>query len=143
MMENVTDKMTEVSANTLRAIDGFLEEYYEEGQTQDAGKQLAESGMKNTQVRGLENLIACTTRFSEIINYIKNQVGKGRSGWKETGPLLLKQLKTMEEKASEMAGEDPALRLEIKLRLARGWARQVVAHYLYETGVKGGSNDAG
>lgn len=131
MMEPISGEMPMLGRNTLDAIDLFLENYHEEGKTKEAGEKMAEAGMKNTQVRGLENLIVSTRRFSEIINYIKNQVGR-RKEWKSAGPLLLAQLETIEQKAREIAGEDSGARLEVKLRLAKGWARQVVAHYLYE-----------
>ena len=48
--------------------------------------------------------------------------------------LLLGQLDQLESKAAEIGNEDPAKILEIKLKMARGWARQVVTNYLYEPG---------
>lgn len=121
-----------LSAKTLKSIDLFLEDFYPK--SIEAGEKIAACKMEKTQVRGLENLIVSVTRFSEVINYIKNQVGKEREKniWKEVGPILLSQLQVIEAKAIEIAGDNPIERLEVKLRLLRGWARQVVAHYLYK-----------
>lgn len=121
-----------LSAKTLKSIDLFLEDIYPKAI--EAGEKIAVCKMEKTQVRGLENLIVSVTRFSEVINYIKNQVGKERerNTWKEVGPILLSQLQVIEAKANEIAGDSPIERLEVKLRLLRGWARQVVAHYLYK-----------
>lgn len=134
MMESIPAQRHKLDVHTMTSIDLFLEEYYEQGHTKRAGEAMAKCDMKKSQVRGLENLLVSTSRFSEIINYIKNQVGKDRKEWQSVGPLLLDQLATIEMKAHEMAGEEPAKRLAIKLILARGWARQVVAHYLYGSG---------
>jgi hypothetical protein len=129
-----------ISLNTriLKEIDLFLENYYASQKTINAGREMKNSKMKKNQVRGLENLIVSTTRFSEIINYIKNQTGKNRGEWRSVGPLLLSQLADIESAAIEIAGEDTSTRLEAKLKLVNGWARQVVAHYLYESGNEGG-----
>jgi hypothetical protein len=137
-MENVQISAVRLNMQALKSIDQFLEGYYEEGNSQRAGRAMAGCGMKNSQVRGLENLIAATSRFSEVINYIKNQIGKNRSEWQSAGPILLTQLETIESKAAEIAGADPAVKMEVKLRLVRGWARQVVAHYLYDRKTEGG-----
>jgi len=121
-----------LSAKTLKSIDLFLEDYYPKAS--EAGEKISACRMDKTQVRGLENLIVSATRFSEVINYIKNQVGKERekNKWKEVGPMLLSQLQDIEIKAGDIAGDNPMERLDVKLRLLRGWARQVVAHYLYK-----------
>ncbi|MFZ5570171.1 MAG: hypothetical protein ACOZF0_07190 [Thermodesulfobacteriota bacterium] len=131
----VLDKKTE------QEIDLFLEAFYESGKTQEAGQQMVNSQLKTSQVRGLENLITATTRFSEIVNYIKNQTGKKKTEWQTVGPLLLDQLNDIEIKANEIRSISPALKMEIKLNLARGWARQVVAHYFYKAPIKGGHVD--
>ncbi len=116
--------------NQLKGIDLYLEEIYENSIT--AGNEMVAAALRNAQIRGLETLVTSTGRFSEIINYIKNQTGKDRrNSWVRVGPLLLEQLGALEEKARELGGNDAGQVLEIKLRLARGWAKQVVAHYLY------------
>lgn len=121
--------MKKLDRDKLQEIDRFLEEYYEKGATREAAAKMVK--LKKTQVRGLENLLVSATRFSEIINYIKNQAGKGREEWQSVAPELLKQLSEIESKAQEMFPDDPEQRLLVKLKLARGWGRQIVAHYLY------------
>lgn len=131
-MDNLDIQAPLLRAKALKSIDLFLEEYY--AKSSETGDKLASCSMEKTQVRGLENMIVSATRFSEVINYIKNQIGKERERnvWKQVGPMLLDQLKDIENKAGEIAGGNDLERLEIKLRLLRGWARQVVAHYLYQ-----------
>jgi hypothetical protein len=102
-----------------------------------AGKLLSDNFKDTkTQIRGLERIIVSTTRFSEIQNYIKNQAGrdtKKSEPWRKVADALLKQLDGIETKAAEIAGPDAAAILDAKLRLARGWGRQVVANYLFES----------
>ncbi len=122
----------EISSAMLSQIDIFLEDFYKRGK--EAGKMLADADLDSTQVRGLQNIIVSATRFSQILNFIKNQVGKetgDKKEWRKCGKQLLQQLETLEKQAGEMASQDPALRLEVKLRLARGWGKQVVANYLF------------
>jgi len=142
-MGNSNIEAPRLSAKMSKEIDWFLEDLYEDGKTKEAGQKLAVCKMDKSQVRGLENLVVSTTRFSEIINYIKNQVGKEKkeNKWRNVGEEFLSQLKSIEAKATEIAGDDPATRLEVKLRLARGWARQVVAHYLYDAKDERGRHD--
>ncbi|HPQ40870.1 MAG TPA: hypothetical protein PLV45_10900 [bacterium] len=121
---------------TLSKIDVYLEQMYESGKTEETGREISSTGAKNTQIRGLETLVVSTNRFSEIINYIKNQAGKDRKGqWTKFGPRLLEQLDEIENVSRKMSDGDPAKRLDIKLRIARGWIRQVVASYLYSESI--------
>lgn len=115
-----------------KSIDLFLEDFYP--QSKLAGQELKQARMDHTQVRGLENLVVSTRRFSEILNYIKNQAGKSSNAakkWQKVAGLLLNQLATLENKGKELGDEDPELIMESKLRLARGWIKQVVSQYLF------------
>ncbi|OQX24706.1 MAG: hypothetical protein BWK80_19400 [Desulfobacteraceae bacterium IS3] len=126
-----------MESQTLKEIDLYLEEFYPK--SIEAGNQLARVKFDKTQVRGLETLVASTNRFSEIMNYIKNQAGKEKKDdkkWSRVAPLLLGQLEELEKKAKQLGGEDISAILGIKMRLARGWIRQVVTHYLYEKSKK-------
>jgi hypothetical protein len=128
-------ELIKLDSGQKRAIDQFLEDYYENSQS--AATKIIASGLKKTQVRGLQNMVGSCTRFSEIINYIKNQTGKAsdqESIWRKenAGEFLLSQLGEIEKKASEIAAGQKENLIEIKLRLARGWVSQVVAHYLYK-----------
>ncbi|MEW6296030.1 MAG: hypothetical protein AB1467_07150 [Candidatus Diapherotrites archaeon] len=97
--------------------------------------------VKKSQIRNLETLVASTTRFSEIINFVKNQAGK-ESGhekkWRKVAPIILGQLDELEAKAHALGQGDNTIIMDIKLRLARGWTKQVVAHYLYKKQEDGG-----
>jgi hypothetical protein len=116
--------------DTLKAIDVYLEDFYP--QSRNAGKRMADAGLGTSQIRGLETIITSTTRFSEIINHIKNQAGKDKKKkWSGVASLLLEQLETLEAEAHRISKDFPTRILDIKLRLARGWAKQVVTHYLY------------
>ncbi len=128
--------MPVLGRETLKEIDLYLEEFYPK--SIGAGNAMASADLGNAQVRGLETLITSAGRFSEIVNYIKNQTGKDKKGkWLQIGTLLLGQLEQLENKANEIGRKDPATTLEIKMKLARGWAKQVVAHYLYLMSLKG------
>lgn len=119
----------------LKAVDIFLEEYY--AKSIDAAKIMANDLPGTTQVRGLETLTATTSRFSEIINYVKRQTGKDtKNEWTTLGPKLISQLEDLEKKAEELSKDDVDRCLDIKLLLARGWVNQVVCHYLYEKTIK-------
>ena len=123
----------EQKMTTWRTIDQILEELCPE--SREAGQALYKAGFKNTQIRGFETLVVSTRRFTEIINYIKNQAGKKSANaqqWRSCAPALLKQLDTLEQHAGELGQGDPAMTLDSKLRLARGWARQVVTSFLFE-----------
>lgn len=61
------------------------------------------AGLGKAQIRGLETLVTSVSRFSEIVNYIKNQVGKDKKGkWLQVGSRLLEQLELMETRAAQM-----------------------------------------
>jgi len=121
-----------LSMETLREIDIFLEEFYPQSQT--AGRELARALPEKSQIRNLETLVISTRRFSEIKNFIKNQAGKEKEAnpqWRRVAPNLLKQLEELENQAATLSGGDPGRTLAIKLHLARGWVKQVVANYLF------------
>ena len=126
-----------LSSETLDAIDYYLEELFESKKTENLGNRMKGVGLKQTQIRGLETLIVSTTRFSEIINYVKNQTGKDfarkpdKQTWAQFGSIILDHLNEIQVRAQEIVGDKKEEKMEVKLRLANGWARQVVASYLY------------
>ena len=125
-----------LSPETLKAIDLHLEALYESKATIDIGQKMADikSDTKqfNTQIRNLENLVMSTRRFSEIINFIKNQTGKDKKGkWPLIADTLLHQLEKLEDKAKEIGEENPCIIFEVKKHLARGWVKQIAAHYFF------------
>jgi len=119
-----------LSKDIQSSIDQKLEDIYKDAS--DAGKLMHQQNLKRSQIRGLETVALSSRRFSEILNYIKNQAGKDKGQqWPTVARTLLHQLGDLEKRAHEIAGEDPGLTLDIKLKLARGWVKQVVAHYLF------------
>lgn len=117
----------------LLAIDEYLETLYESNATQNAGQTMATIKLDRSQIRKLENLVMSTRRFSEIINHIKNQTGKDikKKKWPQIADTLLNQLAEIENKAQEIGKNDFAKIIEAKKRIARGWVKQIVAHYLF------------
>lgn len=134
-----TQSGLELDRESRHKIDLYLEDIY--GQAKQIGESLAKAKLKQAQMHGLETIVSSTTRFSEILNYIKNQAGKEKSGaeagpWRGYALTMLDQLKGIEDKAKELGGEDSAKILDCKLRLVRGWARQVATSYRYAESLK-------
>lgn len=129
MEENKPQKRI-LELEDLQKIDLILESFYPKS------KALASQmkGLDTSQIRKLETLVASTRRFSEIINFIKNQAGKksdiGKE-WSKIATQMIEHLEKFEEKARTIEKADPERILAIKVRLARGWVKQVVCHYLY------------
>ena len=124
-----------IPTDKLDQIDLLLETTYPNAK--DAGNQMAAlmDGKKfgMSQIRGLESIIVSATRLSEILNYIKNQTGKDRNNlWPRVAPTLIEQLEGLENSAIEIGADDPSLVLAVKMKLARGWGKQVITHCLYQ-----------
>ena len=129
--------MNRIDAAVSREMDLFLEEIY--GDSKSAGQGMADVNLGKSQVRGFESMLTSTSRFSEIINYIKNQAGKDTKGaWSSVAPGLLVQLERLENKAEVLGKDDPSLILQIKIKLVLGWGKQVIAHCLYQRMLMGG-----
>ena len=129
-MMQTTSNVKGLNSELSNEINIFLEGFY--GKSKEAAEQMVKCELDPTQARGLETLTATTTRFSEIINFVKKQTGKGtKNNWTTIGPLLISQLEELEKKAEELGKDDAHSCLEIKLQLAKGWVNQVICHYLY------------
>ncbi len=138
--------MRHIDAKISRKIDLYLEKIYADSKL--AGDELAEKKLGKTQLRGLETLITSTSRLSEIVNYIKNQAARDTNRkWIDVAPRLIRQLEALEAQAEVIASEAQAeaqdigggnengnasLILDIRMKLARGWGKQVISHCLYE-----------
>lgn len=131
-----------IQANILKKLDIFLDQYYEK--SMEAGKHLSDcfpADKGKTQIRNLENAAYTAMRFSSIINFIKNQMGKDsrkKPTWTKKpinddmmGDFLLKQLDEICQHADKLAAGDPNNSLEYRLYLVRGWVRQVSSNYFY------------
>lgn len=86
----------------------------------------------STQIRNLQQMTCSATRFADIEDFVKNQMGKEQNErkWKRLGGDILKQLEQLRSKSREL-DPDPANQMALRLRLARGWVRAVVSEYLY------------
>ncbi len=91
---------------------------------------------KNTiraQIRNLQQITCSATRFADIEDFVKNQMGKeGKSKlqWRKLGDEVLEELKKLHDTSQELH-TDPDSQMAVRLRLARGWVRAVVSQYLY------------
>lgn len=83
----------------------------------------------STQIRNLQQITCSATRFADIEDFVKNQMGK-EAKWRELGDKVLAQLNTLRRK-SEQLDDDPINQMALRLRLARSWVRAVVSEYLY------------
>ena len=90
-----------------------------------------------SQLRNLENITCSATRFADIEDFVKSQMGKERTDernppkWKALGGEVLQQLKELREK-SQGLDANPYTQMALRLHLARGWVRAVVSEYLYQ-----------
>ena len=89
---------------------------------------------RKTQIRNLQQITCSATRFADIEDFVKNQMGKERTSeqtqWRELGDDVLKGLKQLRIKSREL-DDDADNQMALRLRLARGWVRAVVSEYLY------------
>jgi hypothetical protein len=129
-----------ISAHLIERADDFLDQEQQREKTRNMGKQLFEhfgadkEGRVSTQVRNLQQIVVSATRFADIEDFIKNQMGRHTavaSQWRAIGDDLLSHLEVLRNKAGELTQDEPQRRL-IRLHLARGWINAVVSAYLYE-----------
>ena len=98
----------------------------------------------NTQIRNLQQITCSATRFADIEDFVKNQMGKedkDRRQWRNLGDNVLTGLKELRDASQEFVPDDSDEQSELseagmkqmalRLRLARGWGRAVVSQYLY------------
>lgn len=94
-------------------------------------QQSKERGM--AQIRNLQQIAVSATRFADIEDFVKNQMGRNAGAykeWRQVGDEVLKQLEALRRAANDMT-QDEGQRLLLRLHLARGWVRAVVGAYLY------------
>lgn len=96
-----------------------------------------EKNQIRTQVRNLQQITCSATRFTDIEDFVKNQMGKEKPDeynppkWRALGDEVLDALKELRDK-SQQFDRDPAHQMALRLLLARGWVRAVVSQYLYK-----------
>ncbi len=89
----------------------------------------------STQVRNLQQITCSATRFADIEDFVKNQMGKERTDdweWRALGGDILQQLARLRAKSQELNTDDLHSQMAFRLRLARGWVRALVSAYLYK-----------
>ena len=125
----------------IREVNLYIEE---EHQTfSELGKRFFEefgydknNNRIRAQIRNLENITCSATRFTDIEDFVKNQMGKERTDernppkWKALGGEVLQQLRRLREKSQELDA-DSYIQMALRLHLARGWVNAVVGEYLY------------
>ena len=124
-----------LSNDLVQAVDRYIDERH--GELADLGGRFFESfgSDRVTQVRNLQQIACSAARFADVEDFVKNQMCKGDSNWKAVGSDVLEQLSQLRGYSEEMAA-DPADRMAVRLRLARGWVRAVVGEYLYRLALK-------
>jgi hypothetical protein len=123
----------------LQAADSFLDTDEQHEAARQLGRRLFETfgadkeGRVSTQVRNLQQMAVSATRFADVEDFVKNQMGK-KTGpsreWRAVGDEILKQLEKLRAEANQLTA-DEGQRLLLRLHLARGWVRAVVGAYLY------------
>jgi hypothetical protein len=99
-------------------------------------EQNKERGM--AQIRNLQQIAVSATRFADIEDFVKNQMGRNAGAylqWRQVGDEVLKQLEALRQAANEMT-KDEGQRLLLRLHLARGWVRAVIGAFLYRKAQK-------
>lgn len=128
--------MTALSNELIRKADRYIDDNHESF-SKLGGRFFDEFGYDNnrinTQVRNLQQIACSATRFADIEDFVKNQMGKERTGvsrWRALGNEILDALRQLRDKSQELDG-DVDNQMALRLRLARGWVRAVVGEYLY------------
>jgi hypothetical protein len=122
----------------LQAADSFLDTDEQHQTASQLGERLfevfrAEEGRISTQVRNLQQMAMSATRFADVEDFVKNQMGRNAGAyqeWRKVGDDILGQLGEL-RKAADGFVTDDGQRLLLRLHLVRGWVRAVVGAYLY------------
>jgi 3-deoxy-D-arabino-heptulosonate 7-phosphate (DAHP) synthase class II len=133
-----------LTAELLRLADSFLDTDEQHQAAIILGASLFgtfgadKEGRISTQVRNLQQMAVSATRFADIEDFIKSQMGRKAGAyreWRKEGDETLRQLGEL-RKAAEGLTTDEGQRLLLRLHLARGWVRAVVGAYLYSKAQK-------
>ena len=127
--------MNVLSGDLIRQADSYIDEDENHRAFSELGERFfdhfgSDKGKISTQVRNLQQIACSTTRFADVEDFVKNQMGKGHKEWKALGGDILDHLSRLRSH-SQTLDADPDNRMALRLRLARGWVRAVVSGYLY------------
>ena len=130
--------MIVLSNKLIQETDRYIDENHETfSKLGDRFFEVFHSG-GNTQVRNLLQITCSATRFADIEDFVKNQMGKEKvdeqnpARWRKLGDEVLDKLKGLREKSQKLDPDNRANQMAVRLRLARGWVRAVVNQYLYK-----------
>jgi|DewCreStandDraft_5_1066085.scaffolds.fasta_scaffold03856_7 hypothetical protein len=129
----------QLTPELIQKADGFLDQDQQHQAAIRLGermydvftKQNKERGM--AQIRNLQQIAVSATRFADIEDFVKNQMGRNAGAyeeWRQVGDEVLQQLETLRRAVNDWTN-DEGQRLLLRLHLARGWVRAVVGAYLY------------
>jgi hypothetical protein len=136
--------------NLVRKADQFLDDETQQKRFADLGRKIydafsgenggrpGESAPVSSQLRNLQQIAVSASRFSEIANFVKRQMGrtgKVAERWRKVGEEILNQLEQLEQQAARLAGNQTQ-RFLLRLYLARGWIRAVVGGYMFEKALR-------
>lgn len=119
-----TDRYIDENHETFAKLGGYFFDVF----SYDKGNNRI-----STQIRNLQQITCSATRFADIEDFVKNQMGKEKTDerkWKKLGNDILEQLEQLRSESQKLDTE-PANQMALRLRLARGWVRAVVSEYLY------------
>ncbi len=129
--------MAALNPDLVREVDKYIDAHH--GQFSELGRKLfdvfgfdAKKDRIATQVRNLQQVACSATRFADIEDFVKNQMGKtGNAKWRQIGDTILSELNRLRIDSNSMASNECEA-MAVRLRLARGWVRAVVSEYLYQ-----------
>ena len=132
--------MNVLNGDLIRQADRYIDDDKNHGAFSALGERFfdqfgSDKGKISTQVRNLQQIACSATRFADIEDFVKNQMGKGHQQWRTLGGDVLDQLSRLRSHSRQL-DEDPANQMALRLRLARGWVRAVVGGYLYKVALK-------
>ena len=131
--------MIVLNTNLIQEVDRYIDENHKTfSELGDRFFEVFSYDKRNdrisSQIRNLQQITCSATRFADIEDFVKNQMGKEGNKepkWKKVGDSTLKKLKELRDKSQEL-DPNPANQMVLRLRLARGWVRAVVSEYLYQ-----------
>jgi len=140
-----------MTTEMLAAGNSYLDDGTRRTQWEERGKLLfntfrIDNKRVSTQVRNLQAVTLSAQRLADVEAFIKNQMGKdsGQTSqkWRQVGESLLKDIdgifRTTDSKQSGFLLGDISQEITrnqirlVRLYLARGWVKSVVASYMYQ-----------
>jgi hypothetical protein len=135
-----------IGVKAKKEIENELDELVEKSQNLIDETRVSDSRLEKTQFRNLLDLASSSDSFKVIENFILYQMGRDtkRENWSKSsdgkafGDLIIDNLKSLEEKAKEIANktkeDTKAIHLEL-IRLYLGFANR---YFTYKKKAEGG-----